>query len=100
MATCTSCAAPIVFVMTESGRLMPVDAGADGRPAQDDNGIVLPTGKISMRAGEPVAVVKVIGSQQSLFDMQPTRWRSHFVTCPNADVHRRRTKRGSAHQSG
>lgn len=70
---CSSCQAPIVWAITDSGRRMPVDA----QPHED--GTVVLTYETSFVAAR----------------VDPTytgpKHLSHFATCPNAGQHRRRT---------
>lgn len=78
--TCRSCGAPIVWAVTEAtGARIPIDA----EPAPDGN--------LRVRPGEPPKAA-VVGATIDLLDPEDdgTRYLSHFVTCPNADEHRRR----------
>ena len=65
---CRSCHAPIRWVRTRRGELMPLDADpvADGNVILDDDGRAV-----------------VLGNQLPL--AQPTRYRPHFASCPHAD---------------
>jgi hypothetical protein len=79
--SCRSCRAPVRWAFTVHGKRIPVD------PEPVDGGnLVLhedPNG------GAPTAEVVPAGAQ--LLDGDDgRRYVSHFVTCPNADQHRRR----------
>lgn len=75
---CTSCAAKIVWVETESGKRMPLDAGPNA------TGNVIAVG----HTGDTM-IVKV-GTTVELDNAAPERrYQTHFATCPNADRHRR-----------
>lgn len=71
--TCRSCQAPVIWVRTEAGKAMPVDA----EPVPNGNLLlVAEQGKVIAYVREP--------------DMLNTsRYVSHFVTCGQADVWRR-----------
>lgn len=64
---CRSCHAPVVWVKTDAGRLMPLDA-------------------------RPLVVFKVDekGDPPRAFIFSESVFQSHFVTCPNADQHRKK----------
>lgn len=67
MGECRSCGAEVIWVETEKGRRMPVDA-----ESTEGGNIVLVDGVAKyVKAGEGTHV-------------------SHFVTCPNAKSHRRK----------
>ncbi len=74
--TCRSCHAEIVWVVTERGTFMPLDA----IPSTVGN-IVLVDGP---DGGQVARVVSTLG------DGTEQRWRSHFASCPDAKRHRRR----------
>lgn len=67
---CRSCDAPIVWALTVKGARMPLDPGLhpDGNLAVGPDGIARVT------------------------EHRPAR-RSHFVSCPDADRHRRRGRK-------
>jgi hypothetical protein len=65
--TCTGCGAAIVWVVTEAGKRMPVDAKPEKRVVLDD---VHPVGE---------------GPRARVVDT----YVSHFVTCPERDRFRR-----------
>lgn len=69
---CSTCRAPIVWSRTASGKRMPMDAAPveDGDFVFDDDG-----------------VVRRIVSTHDL-DPHRDRFHSHFVTCPDRDLHR------------
>lgn len=64
-AECRSCHAPVYWIATAAGKRMPVDCAVDGG-ANPFKGV---PGDGGERDGKGV---------------------SHFVTCPNADLHRKR----------
>lgn len=70
---CRSCGASIVWVVSSNDKAMPVEPATDGNLVLDDT---------SGRAH----VARIAG----LFDGGKKRYRSHFVTCPHADTHRKR----------
>lgn len=79
---CSSCQAPIVWCTTyATGARMPLDPD----PVIGGNVRVL-----DLHRDPPL--VKVTGAAIDLFDEQDdgTRYVSHFVSCPNADEHRRK----------
>ncbi len=74
MARCRSCGAAIEWVLTDSGKSMPVDT----QPRADGT-LVLSTENDVLRARSP-----------GLFDAGKPRYVSHFATCPQAAQHRRK----------
>ena len=78
MSRCKSCGAQIVWVKTDSGKRMPVDA----EPSEDGNVFVADDGPL--RTG---CLVIVLGQPDLLTDPD-VRHKSHFATCPDADSHR------------
>ena len=72
--TCRSCGAPIVWVETELGTPMPLDV----EPCPDGN--------ITVEGGK----ARVL--RATLFEQPPAgpRFKSHFSSCPHADMHRRK----------
>ena len=74
-AKCRSCGAAILWVKTQSGKSMPVDA----QPCEDGNVCV------ATCEGGPTAFVPPEGTTIS----DATRHKSHFATCPNAATHRK-----------
>lgn len=72
---CRSCLAPVLWRRTDRGAAMPVDPQprGDGNLDLDDDG----------------RTVHVLGDAQPTLDDRP-RYVSHFVTCPYAELHRRR----------
>lgn len=78
---CRSCRAPVIWVVSERGKSMPVDV----EPVPDGN-LVLETtgGKLTARVHAP-----------DLFAGPPRAplHKSHFATCPDADGWRRAPKR-------
>lgn len=84
MPECRSCGAPILWVKTESGKLMPLDPDLDPKAPmilveRPDNGEIL--------AIHRSKVVDFMDDDEA--GLWPGRT-SHFQTCPNADEHRRR----------
>jgi hypothetical protein len=81
---CRSCKAPIVFALTGTGRLMPVDV----EPHADGN-LVLELGdEIRVR---PATAEERTHALPLLAALRPATklFRAHFATCPHADQHRR-----------
>lgn len=83
MSTCGSCGAEVVWAVTPAGRRMPVDA----EPVDGGNVILHPG---IARGDAPTATVVGKAVAPALFGDDAPRYVSHFVTCPNADAHRRR----------
>lgn len=86
MGVCRSCGEPIVWVETEArtskpARMMPLDAGPDGMALNIDDGTgnLVFTGDTSVK-GNPIVRMLPKGKGNR---------RSHFVTCPNRDQHRK-----------
>jgi hypothetical protein len=69
-AKCSSCEAPIIWTVTESGKRMPVDA--------------TPAGKVTVLVRDPAGGDTPISKQRD-------HYVSHFATCPQADRHRKKT---------
>ena len=77
-ATCRSCGAPIYWVRTQAtDSLMPLDV-----VATENGNILLVDGKAVVLRGDLF--------EQSLPD--GLRYQSHYVSCPNAQNHRKRGK--------
>jgi hypothetical protein len=72
---CLSCLAPIIWTLTANGKAMPVDV----EPVNGGN-LLLVVG-----SGEP-ALAEYVPA-----DPDGARHVSHFVTCPQAATHRKRT---------
>ena len=64
---CASCRATVYWIITEAGKRMPVDCNS---------------ARVLARTGEPGAVAPTKDSEG--------RGISHFVTCVNAEMHRKR----------
>ena len=79
--TCRSCQRPIVWARTSTGKNMPIDPN----PAPDGNLEMESTGTEN---GRIVIVVRPYKPRRDADDVK--RYRSHFVTCPDAAQHRRR----------
>jgi hypothetical protein len=77
--TCRTCRAPILWAVTIAGNSIPVDP----EPVPDGNIELLDRSELRM---QPRAVV--IDPAQTSLDAAP-RYVSHFVTCPQADQHRK-----------
>jgi hypothetical protein len=71
MAACRSCEAPITWVVTASGKRMPLDEA----PAATGNMVIVD------------GVARFV-SAEDLRLIRPT-YTSHFATCPDAATHRR-----------
>ena len=76
MSTCTTCGAPLRWVLTSSGKLLPLDL----EPVPDGNIAIDPLERFRMVPPEARAASTV-----PLF-------KSHFATCPNAGYHRVKKK--------
>lgn len=76
---CSTCRAPIVWFLTRNGRKMPLDA------VEVDDGDFVIVDDVAQRV-PPFTVL----------DPDVQRFTSHFVTCPDRDLHRqaRPTKGG------
>ena len=74
MATCRTCGAAIVWAVTDAGKSIPIDEA----PNVDGN-LVLSMEDDIQHARTP-----------GLFDGGAPRYVSHFVTCPDAEEHRRK----------
>lgn len=81
MNTCKSCGAKIIWAVTLAGKRMPVDAQSSER------------GNVELY-DEGDHIRALIVNDATLFDDLAARPRHlpHFVTCPDADQHRKRTK--------
>lgn len=83
---CSSCKAPIIWAVTKQLRKIPVDA----EPVDANNG----GGNILLDPGDPPWAT-VVTNPALLFGK--TVYRSHFVTCPWAERHRKpRARRGTS----
>jgi hypothetical protein len=76
-ATCSSCLAPIRWVLTLGDKRMPLDVD----PHPDGNVVIITTPEGDVRG-------RVLTGEH--LPAQDTAYRAHFVTCPNAADHRRR----------
>lgn len=74
---CSSCQAPIIWSVTETGRKCPIDAD----PVPDGNLIL-----VKQLIGPPL--MKVFN--EKTHPNWPRRYVSHFATCAHAAEHRRR----------
>jgi hypothetical protein len=74
MSVCRSCGAPITWAETKSGRRMPIDAD----PVEDGGTIMFAADGTTT---VPYVIVRPAGEGTH---------RPHWVTCFNADQHRRR----------
>lgn len=85
-ARCKSCSAPIMWAKTRAGKSMPLDVD----PVAHGNVTIVDWVNPSTPAPTPVVVV----GQLALHDTPQSSFRyvSHFSTCPEAGVHRRRTR--------
>ena len=73
---CKSCAAPIIWALTGTGKRMPIDARPDPYGRIEITSIRYDVPTITTHPQTPLHV--------------PTLYTSHFATCPNADQHRKR----------
>lgn len=71
MATCKSCGKQIFWAKTVGGKMMPIDAEAD-----EKGQLVVDNGVARFVSDAPTS-------------RHRARHNSHFVTCPNADKHRK-----------
>jgi hypothetical protein len=74
MSACRSCGASITWALTVNGKRMPVDA----EPSENGNVELITDGRY---------VLAVVHSQPPMIS-KPLHV-SHFVSCPDADEHRR-----------
>lgn len=85
MAECRSCGAPIRWVLTRTGKRIPLD-----RQPDPDRGNVRP---VEQYEGEVRAhVLTTVDAEAARADGE-LLWVAHFTTCPNADQHRSRPPR-------
>lgn len=75
---CSTCAAPIIWAVTERARPMPIDA----QPTKGGNVLLRPRGSDM----QPLAVLLPVAKQFGHTNLRT----SHFATCPQANQHRRR----------
>jgi hypothetical protein len=79
---CKSCRRPVIWCLTESGRLMPVDADR----SHTGNLLVF---ELLSPPDKPYPRVKVAQDVEREYFAQWDLWVSHFATCPKAAQHRR-----------
>lgn len=94
-AHCRSCAAPIVWVMTLSGKRMPVDAA----PVGDGNVVIAmgdPKANPPTFFGIQLSGLTELARAEAVKAGVPLR-KSHFATCPNAEAHRRGANNTGGH---
>lgn len=88
-ATCRSCHAAVVWVVTTAGASMPLDP----EPRADGN--IEMTGRTRRtKQGGMAPEVSYVPTQGALIASDEPRYVSHFATCPNAEQHRRPAHRG------
>ena len=75
MSQCRSCQAEIMWVVTEKGRRMPVNASPD------------PMGNVVLRHGPDRTFAVVLGKGE---ETDERRFMPHHATCPSVDQHRRK----------
>lgn len=81
MKTCKSCGAPIIWIKTAAGKSMPCDAEPlPYRASQNGAAIVVTPNGETLKADIEDTPEKATG----------IGYISHFATCPNAALHRRR----------
>jgi hypothetical protein len=78
MSRCRSCDAPLLWARTERGNRIPLDREPYSGPE--------PAGLFVLRYPDGYALA--IAVSPGAFEDEPL-YRSHFVTCPNAALHRR-----------
>jgi hypothetical protein len=78
---CRSCHAEVIWVFTEKGRRMPIDAepSADGRFRKE---------RVDVVDGNQHRIVHFVRDDELEANTAPL-YLSHFATCPDADQHRR-----------
>jgi hypothetical protein len=84
---CTSCGAPVFFVRTERGELMPLDAD----PVKDGN-IVVRDWSVT-EDGTTTAGKVAVALKGDLFEGDTggeVRYKSHFATCTDPARHRKK----------
>lgn len=77
---CRSCEAPIVWAVTAAGRAMPLD------PDPTPDGNVVSDGRDEQGRVQVIVFAKPADVPAD----RPLRYASHFVSCPDADQHRRK----------
>ena len=88
MSACRGCGAPIRWVRTVHGNLMPIDPDPDqdgNVELVDDTGTPVPADRLDE---SPRTVTAVVHTQPSMLGGQ--RWMPHHATCPDADQFRGR----------
>lgn len=91
MTVCTSCGAPILWAVTETGKRIPVDrepvAGGNLRLATVERDA---DGKVTVCDISP-PTARVVGATIDLFDPGDNgeRWMPHHATCPQANEWRK-----------
>ncbi len=85
MAECRSCGAPIRWVVTMTGKRIPLD-----RQPDPDKGNVR---RVEQYGGELRAHVLTSSDAEAARGEGEPLWVAHFTTCPNADAHRSRPPR-------
>lgn len=80
MSNCKSCRAPIVWAVFESGKRVPLD------PIDRDDGNIV----VLVRSDGSPPLVRVVPKPEQDELVPRKRYVSHFVTCSDADSHRRR----------
>lgn len=77
-ANCRSCNAAVIWTVTKSGKKMPVDAKPD------------PDGQLCVWRNDSGVHSRHQDDAPQFVQDRPSRFTSHFATCPNAQKHRRR----------
>ncbi len=78
MARCRTCAREVLWALTEHGKAIPIDP--DPRP--DGNIVLRSVGGVDQRIAHVLAAAEVAPGAP--------RYVSHFATCPDSALHRRR----------
>lgn len=100
---CKSCRAPVLWIRTSAGKLMPLDAssgrwlvvGEGSETGVEPRGGTVLRGQLADAAAveEIEAAAKATGSRWATFVVNRRAhvlvFTSHFVTCPDAGQHRR-----------
>lgn len=77
MPSCRSCGAEVIWTVTKTGKKMPVDAKPD------------PDGKLIVWKNDAGVHARYEDDAPAFVQNRPSRFTSHFATCPQAQQHRR-----------
>lgn len=84
---CRSCEAEIVWVITENGKPMPIDAEPGGLGPKGEQPRFRKE-RVEMVDGKKRKIVHFVKDNEMEANTRPL-YHSHFVTCPDADEHRK-----------